>query len=246
VKGRLYRWLAVLTLVLLGSGGCVPLPVTPVGVPPAASGGPPAPRGAPAAQETPWAGRLEARRIPAAPRLDGPLDAVWATAPPVQIPLAKGLDGDPRVPAVTVELAAVYTTDALYFRARWPGAPPLAAANTTFNQLTIHWAIPVQTDLPAPACAVACHTAYVDGHGRVAYMNSETIPQGGEDALAAAGGWAQGEWTVMWSRPLVSANAYDLQFADLGGAYTFFIKVFARTEGQPDPVSKPHVLVFAP
>jgi hypothetical protein len=49
---------------------------------------------------------------------------------------------------------------------------------------------------------------------------------------------------VAWSRPLISANAYDLQFDDLSAAYPFFVKVFMRTDGQPDPVSEPQALVF--
>ena len=202
--------------------------------------------GEPLALNSAPAGRLEVRRVPAAPRLDGQMDAVWASAQPLRIPLTR--DPHPGDPQDTpdVELRTVRTADTLYFLARWHGGPPPDAADTTFNQLTIHWTIPTAAGSPAPACAVACHTAYVDGQGRVAYMNSETIPQGGQDALTAAGGWGEGEWAVAWSRPLVSQNAYDLQFDDLSATYLFFVKIFERANGQPDTVSKPYALAFAP
>ncbi|MBM4457945.1 MAG: hypothetical protein FJ011_09315 [Chloroflexi bacterium] len=232
----------VVLLALVCVGGCVPLPAA---LPP--SGAATAAQQMtiePAALNQMPVGVLEARRVAAAPRLDGTLDAVWASSTPVHIPL----DGarEPSAAAVLPELVlrAVYTSDALFFLARWDGEPPSGAVDTTFNQLTVHWTVPLPAGAPAPACAVACHTAHVDGQGRVAYMNSETIPQGGEDALPAAGGWADSHWAIAWSRPLVNANPYDLQFSDLGASYLFFVKVFARAEGRPDPISKPYALAF--
>ena len=241
VKSRRSRLLAILVLVLMGTAGCVPLPAATI---PSTTGGMQPAGVGPAAPDRAPAGRLEVSRVPAAPRLDGQMDAVWATARPLRISLARAPHASDPQDTQGVELRAVHTADTLYFLARWGGGPPPGTADTTFNQLTIHWTIPAVAGSPAPACAVACHTAYVDGRGQVAYMNSETIPQGGQDALAAAGGWADGAWSVAWSRPLVSANAYDLQFDDLSASYLFFIKVFARSDGRPDPVSEPYALVF--
>ena len=172
------------------------------------------------------------------------MDTVWASARPARILLAAESHGSDPQDVRDIELRAVHTADTLYFLARWHGEFPSDTADTTFNQLTIHWTIPAVAGSPSPACAVACHTVYVDGRGQVAYMNSETIPQGGQDALSVAGGWAEGVWSVAWSRPLVSANAYDLQFDDLSTTYLFFIKVFTRVDDQPDPVSEPYALVF--
>lgn len=241
IKMGLSRLLAILALVLLSAGGCVALPPAPgaTEVAPQVGDEPLTPNSAPA-------GRLEVRGSTVAPRLDGQMDAVWATAQPLRIPLTRDPHASDLQDMRDVELRAVRTAEMLYFLARWHGGPPPDAADTTFNQLTIHWTIPTAAGSPAPACAVACHTAYVDGRGRVAYMNSETIPQGGQDSLTAAGGWAEGEWAVTWSRPLVSGNAYDLQFADLGATYLFFVKIFERGDGEVDTVSKPYALVFVP
>ena len=117
--------------------------------------------------------------------------------------------------------------------------------NTVENKFTLHWRIPD----PAAQhldCAIACHTAFADGSGRFAYANAETIPQGGSGALPVAGKWDGQIWTLEWSRPLLNGNPFDLQFADLDQAYTFFVKVFERVEGHPDPVSARHLLVFQP
>jgi hypothetical protein len=243
-KMGLNRLHAILVLVLLTAGGCVPLPAAP-SVPSATDGASQAVVESVALNRAP-AGRLEASRVSAAPRLDGQMDAVWATARPLRIPLAAPSHGSGPQGAREIELHAVHTADTLYLLARWPGEPPPDAPDTTFNQLTIHWTIRTVAGSPTPACGVACHTAYVDGRGRVAYMNSETIPQGGQDALLAGGGWADGEWSVAWSRPLVSANAYDVQFDDLSATSLFFVKVFERADGRSDAVSKPYALVFVP
>lgn len=235
------RLAAGLLLVSLWTGGCVPLPVVPASpAPPAAARqgtGEPALR-----PET--AGVLEARRVDVSPRLDGGLDPVWMSAQPLTIALKRDRGAPEEHEVWEVELRAVYTDDTLFLLARWAGAPPTGAADTTLNRLTVHWTIPALAGGPAPACNVACHTAYVDGQGRVAYMHSETVPQGGQDALPAAGGWAANHWSIAWSRPLVSANPYDLQFSDLDAKYRFFVKVFAQAENQPDPISESHVLVF--
>ena len=236
--------LAILVLVLLTAGGCVPLPAA---LPaPDATDGTPGPVVEPVNLNRAPAGRLEASRVSAAPRLDGRMDAMWAMARPLRVPLDAPSHGSGPQGAREIELRAVHTADTLYLLARWPGEPPPDAADTTFNQLTIHWTIPTLAGSPPPACGVACHTAYVDGRGRVAYMNSETIPQGGQDALSAGGGWAEGAWSMAWSRPLVSANAYDVQFDDLSATSLFFVKVFERADGRSDAVSKPYALVFVP
>jgi hypothetical protein len=203
-----------------------------------------APTPTPEAMPVNAAGRLVSRRVASPPVIDGEVDAVWATAVPLQLPLTWGLDG---AQALDVELRALHTGEAVYFLAQWPGGPPSGEEDTVFNKLTVHWRI---TDSEAVTqhldCTVACHTAFTDGQGRLVYANAETIPQGGSEALPAAGGWRAGTWTLEWSRPLINGNPFDLQFADLDRAYLFFVKVFERVEGRPDPVSERHLLVFQP
>jgi hypothetical protein len=142
-----------------------------------------------------------------------------------------------------VELRALRSGEALYFLAQWPGGPPSGGENTVFNKLTVHWRIP---DAPARRldCTVACHTAFANGQGHFVYANAETIPQGGDGALPAAGGWQASAWTLEWSRPQINGNPFDLQFDDPEGPYLFLVKVFERVEGRPDPVSLLHRLVF--
>jgi hypothetical protein len=149
--------------------------------------------------------------------------------------------------AYRAELRALYTTDTLYLLARWPdaSAPAGDGEPVIANKLTMHWALPPPSaGSAAPACDVACHTAYTDQSGRIVDMQAETVPPGADEALAVAGVWRDGVWTVEWARPLRSANHNDLQFADLSAAYPFFLKIFERREGQADPVSATRLLAF--
>ena len=189
-------------------------------------------------------GRLVSQRVTSPPAIDGQVDAVWATAEPLRLPLTWGLDGTEH--AFDVELRALHTGEAVYFLAQWVGGPPSGEENTVFNKFTVHWRIESGEAVQGLDCTVACHTAFADGRGRVVYANAETIPQGGSEALPAAGGWRDGAWTLEWSRPLINGNPFDLQFADLDQNYLFFVKVFERVEGRPDPVSERHLLVFQP
>jgi hypothetical protein len=207
--------------------------------------------------------RLVARRTVRAPDPADEFDPVWEEAEPLRIPLTRGSHGaepalaepalaEPALaePALEVELAALRTADSLYLRARWPGAPAFAARSqstpNTENRLTVHWSIPQKPGLPPPACDVACHTAHTDQAGRLAYLHTETIPPGGNPAARAAGGWQDGAWTLVWSRPLASANPYDLQLTEPGRPYRFFVKVFLEEEGRPDAVSQVQEMVLEP
>jgi hypothetical protein len=189
--------------------------------------------------------RLISRRVASPPMVDGQVDAVWATAEPLQLPLTWGLGGTEH--ALDVELRSLHTGEAVYFLAQWPGEPPSGEEDTVSNKFTAHWRISESEEVGRGLdCTIACHTAFADGQGRFVYANAETIPQGGSEALLAAGDWRAGTWTLEWSRPLVNSNPFDLQFADLDQAYLFFVKVFERVEGRPDPVSERHLLVFQP
>jgi hypothetical protein len=193
-------------------------------------------------------GRLVSQRTGSPPAMDGRVEGVWESAEPLRVPLTWGMGGTEH--ALDVELRSLYTDQAIHFMARWPGETPPGAApgngqNIVSNVLTLHWRIP-EPAAQRLDCNVACHTAFADASGRLSYANAETIPQGGSEALAAAGGWDAGTWTLEWSRPLINGNPYDLQFDDRELAYSFLVKVFARVEGQPDPISGRHLLVFAP
>jgi hypothetical protein len=199
----------------------------------------------PQAMTTDATGRLIVRRVASPPVIDGQVDSFWASTVPLQLPLTWGLDGTEH--ALDVELRALHTDEAVYFLAQWPSGPPSGEENTVFNKFTVHWRIPqVEASAQRLDCTIACHTAFANGEGRFVYANAETIPQGGSEALSAAGGWRAGTWTLEWSRPLVSTNPFDLQFVDLDQGYLFFVKVFQRVEGRPDLVSERHLLVFQP
>ncbi len=125
------------------------------------------------------AGVLEARRVGNPPQLDSDTDAAWrARALRVRWRDEDTLEGHA---AWEVELRCLY--EDLRSPSCWLAGPGSrqAVAGTTFNRLG-PWTIPALAGGPAPACSVACHTAYVDGQGGVAYMHSETIPQGSQGA----------------------------------------------------------------
>jgi hypothetical protein len=93
-------------------------------------------------------------------------------------------------------------------------------------------------------CLVACHTAFVDHAGELAYVAAETIPPGSTSSLLADGEWKDGTWLLEWSRPLVVANGFDLQFDDLDDTYRFFVKLFEWRDREADPVSNDCLLIF--
>jgi hypothetical protein len=186
-------------------------------------------------------GRLRVIRTDTPPAVDGRVEEAWESADALSLPLYWGFGGTEK--ALDVALRALRTDDAIFFLARWPGEPPAGEVDTSFNKLTVHWRIPDATERKLD-CAVACHTAFVDGEGRFVSDNAETIPPGSSQGLPIAGGWHAGTWTVEWRRPLTNQNYYDLQFDDLGGEYPFFVKLFERIESRPDPVSPLHRLAF--
>jgi hypothetical protein len=202
----------------------------------------------PVATPEPGDERLVARPVGAPPTIDGQVETQWQAAEPLRVPLTWGAEGTEH--ALDVELWALHDEQTLYLLARWPGERPAGEKNTVYNQFTVHWRIP-EPDAAHLDCNVACHTVFADGSGRVSYANAETIPHGGSETLQVAGGWqgngaGAGTWTLEWSRPLINGNPFDLQLEDRDRAYAFIVKVFARIEGRPDPISKPHQLVFAP
>ena len=188
-------------------------------------------------------GRLDAARVDAAPDVDGEVEGAWDAAPPLWVGLAYGQDGAQRAP--DMELRALRTDGWIYFLARWEGEPPAGGEDVVLNKITLHWQIP-EPAARGLDCTVVCHTAHADGRGRFVYANSETIPQGGSEALSAGGGWNAGLWTLEWGRPLDSSNPYDLQFRNPDAGYIFRAKVFERVEGRADPVSGPFLLVLEP
>jgi hypothetical protein len=188
--------------------------------------------------------KLVACRTAAAPLVDGHIDEAWACAEPLQMALTWGMRGTEH--ALDVELSAMYTEGALFFLAQWPGSVPSGGADIVRGILTLHFDAPpppsVSEDL---VCLVSCHTAYGNGSGQLVYVGAETIPPGRTDSLSASGSWENGRWCVEWSRRLVEANPFDLQFTDLDREYHLFVKVFEGLDGRPDPVSQPFALVFA-
>jgi len=248
VEGLSKGWQLVLLAAVVVLAGCaIGTTVVPVATPP------PTPTATamlsststPQAMTTDAPERLMVRRVASPPVIDGQVDSVWASAVPLQLPLTWGLDGTEH--ALHVELRALHTDEAVYFLAQWPSGPPSGEENTVVNKFTVHWRITEPGAVTQdPDCTVACHTAFADGRGRFVYANAETIPQGGNEALPAAGVWRDGTWTLEWGRPLVNSNPFDLQFVDLDQAYLFLVKIFERVEGRPDPVSERNLLVFQP
>ena len=229
----------ILALVIVG---CVAEATVP---PPPTATVMPLPTVTPEVSTSGVAGRLVSQRVASPPVIDGEVDAVWTTVVPLQLPLTLGLHGTEH--AWDMELRALHTDEAVYFLAQWLGGPPDGEENTVFNKLSVHWSIGgSEAETQHLDCTVACHTAFADGQGHFVYANTETIPQGGSEPLPVAGGWHTDTWTMEWKRHLVNSNPYDLQFTDLDQAYPFFVKIFERVEGYPDPVSQRYLLVFQP
>ena len=181
------------------------------------------------------------------PALPAAVEAVWDQALPLAVPLHYGLHGDD--PAGGLELRSLHDAENVYFLARWSAGSLGGEPNAWRNLLTVHWRLVdpgmvsgESTGSDGLACTVACHTVTADGQGRLVGIRSETIPPGLDDDLPAGGGWADGAWTLEWSRPRVSQSPYDQHMADPRQTYRFFVKLFLGLENRADPVSDVHEL----
>jgi hypothetical protein len=181
------------------------------------------------------------------PTMDGVVETAWHRAPPLAVSLHYGLHGSE--PAGTLELRSMYDAGRVYFLARWPAAIPGGEPDAWRNLLTVHWRLVdpglvsgQSTASSGLACTVACHTVTVDGQGHVVRVRTETIPPGLDVDLPHAGGWAEGTWTVEWSRARTSESPYDQRMIDTARGYRFFVKLFQGVEGRADPVSDVHEL----
>lgn len=184
------------------------------------------------------------------PTVDGTVDGVWEQAPILSSPLHYGLHGSE--PAGEIELRSLHDSERVYMLARWPANTPGGEPDVWRNLLTVHWRLAdtglvsgESTGSDGLACTVACHTATADGGGQLIGIRSETIPPGLADDLPSGGGWAEGMWTVEWSRPRVSESPYDQHMTDPTQSYRFFAKLFQGLDGRADPVSNVHELRFS-
>ena len=190
---------------------------------------------------------LRSAAVDRPPSIDGVVEAIWAEAPVLTVPLHYGLHGDE--PAGEVELRSLHDQANVYFLARWPVETPGGDPDAWRNLATMHWRLVDSGDVSGEstgsdglACTVACHTATADGKGRLIGIRAETIPPGLDEDLPVGGGWSMGEWLMEWSRPRVSANPYDQNLIDPAQGYRFFFKLFLGLDDRPDPVSDVHDL----
>jgi hypothetical protein len=186
-----------------------------------------------------------------APVMDGAVDKAWSAAPALAVPLHHGLHGSKL--AGTMQLRSLYDEDRVYFLARWSSPEPGGEPDAWRNLMTMHWRLEdaglvsgESTGSEGLACTVACHTATADDQGHLVGIRDETIPPGLDDDLPAGGGWAQGLWTLEWSRPRVSTSPYNQDIADPEQGYRFFVKLFLGLEDQAEPVSDLHELRLSP
>ena len=179
--------------------------------------------------------------------LDGVVEAAWAQAAVLSVPLHRGLHGD--VPAGTMELRSLHDAARVYVLARWHSENPGGEPGAWRNLLTVHWRLRDSgqvtgepTGSQGLACTVACHTATADGDGQLVGIRNETIPPSLDDDLPSGGGWAEGEWILEWARRRVSESPYDQDVTDPAQGYRFFVKLFEGREVGADPVSDVHEL----
>ena len=190
---------------------------------------------------------LHSPAVEAPPVMDGRIEAAWDQAPPLVAPLHYGLHGDE--PAGEIQLHSLHDETNVYFLARWPAQTPGGEPDDWRNLATVHWRLVSSGQVSGEssaseglACTVACHTATADGLGGLVGIRAETIPPGLDDDLPSGGGWAEGTWTLEWSRPRVSASPYDQNLTDAEQSYRFFVKLFLGLDDRPDPVSDVHEL----
>ena len=185
------------------------------------------------------------------PVMDGRVEPAWEKAPVLLAALHHGLHG--QEPAGTVELRSLHDAERVYFLARWAAVEPEGGADLWRNLATVHWRLVdsgevsgASTGSQGLACTVGCHTATASGAGRLVGIRAETIPPGLDEDLPSGGGWADGAWTLEWSRPRASDNPYDQDLTDAARDYRFFVKLFLGLPGRADPVSDVHELRLGP
>ena len=166
-------------------------------------------------------------------------DGRWDQAAPFYLPLHTGSHGP--LTAERVELRALYDQTTIAFQARWPG--PAAAQVSERFALIWH-----KDDLPEQRgqdCATACHVARSDDSGAVQAVIPSFVPAGREEPLPTQATWRDEQWILVWSRPLRSPEARDIQFVDLSQRYRVRAKVFLELNQKPDLLSEDTYLTFA-
>lgn len=180
-----------------------------------------------------------AHSVAALPPAIAPDDGHWEEVAPFHLPLHAGSHGPPTTEAV--ELRALYDESTIAFRARWRGTET-AQINERFALI---WH---KDDLPGQRgqdCATACHVAQSNGQGDIQAVAPSFVPAGREEPLFTQATWRDGYWTLVWSRPLRSSEARDIQFVDLSQRYRVRAKVFLDLNQKPDLLTEDTYLTFA-
>jgi hypothetical protein len=164
-------------------------------------------------------------------------DARWRQATSAFFPLHEGSHG--ALTHEVVELRALYDTQRIAFRARWREAQ-WATETPLF---TLFWR---KDGLPEQRgeCHTACHHAFGDNRGGLKLVIASVVPAGREEPMAAQAQWRDGLWTLVWSRPLISNEATDVQFNDLTQHYPVRAKVWRNQVAAPAWVSERYALRF--
>jgi hypothetical protein len=180
-----------------------------------------------------------AQPVAALPSTIGPDDSRWEEAAPFYLPLHAGSHGP--LTAEAIELRALYDESNIAFWARWRGTAT-AQMNERFALI---WH---KDDLPGQRgqdCATACHVARSNNNGNIQTVIPSFVPAGREEPLPTQAGWHDGQWTLVWSRPLHSSEARDIQFIDLSQRYRVRAKVFLELNQKPDLLTEDTYLTFA-
>ncbi len=140
--------------------------------------------------------------------------SAWQQAGPLNVPLAGGV-------ATSIQVSAVYSAQAVYFRLHWPEALNNVPAPTVQQQqATVTW----KRNEAIGGCAVVCHVSFSAGRW---IDNMQVVAP---DVTAAPftvilDQWQDGWWTLGYSRPLVTPDVEDIQFSDLRRAYPFGLDI---------------------
>ena len=142
------------------------------------------------------------------------IEQAWQQATPLNVPLAGGA-------ITTMQVTAVYSAQAVYFRLHWPESLQNVPAPTVQQQqATMTW----KRAEAIGGCAVVCHVSFSAGR-RIDNMQVVAPDVTAAPFTVILDEWQDGWWTLGYSRPLVTPDVEDIQFSDLSRTYPFGLDI---------------------
>ena len=164
---------------------------------------------------------LVAKKVAAAPTVDGTLDAAWSAAPVTTVKVVGGKN----LPGGSTEVAmrALYTADSIYVMYQYKDPTQSLQRSPWVKQADGSWAM-----LKDPDDKGGDNNKYTAGDEVPGIIVAPFVGDRGDVPTTMV--WKDGVWTLVLRRKLVTGSEFDVQFDDLKKTYAFGVAVFDNAQ----------------